>query len=241
MSAYLCVLSLVLLRVVSFAAEQGGSVSGKVVDPAGASLGRASVRLSASASAKPYEASTEAAGQFHIQNLPPGVYDLTISAPQFQEKTVRGVRVAAGAETTVGVQQMVPGPCGAPGATACDVAALPAASGGAQPAFLITGPVIIAFYPDGQDSTGKDLRGESLAEFKERTARALGPLEELGVILLVTHAPSFQIQVGTERKTVRLNGGRSFGYYLVVPGKRPKIQYGPVTDVLQLARDYFGY
>ncbi|HET9099536.1 MAG TPA: hypothetical protein VFN62_04030 [Acidobacteriaceae bacterium] len=54
-------------------------------------------------------------------------------------------------------------------------------------------------------------------------------------------AHSFRVRLGS--KTIGFHPGKvDVGYYLVIPGKRPCVEYGVMsdTDLLQVAHKYFG-
>ena len=64
-------------------AATGGSISGTVVDPAGAGIPAASLTLRNVAQQTVYKADTDRQGSYSFPNLPVGHYDLTISASEF--------------------------------------------------------------------------------------------------------------------------------------------------------------
>lgn len=77
-----------------------GIITGTVADPTGAVIPQARVTVTAaggtSMSGTTTNATSDGAGQFRINGLAAGVYDVTAEAPNFQTATQAGVRVTAG-------------------------------------------------------------------------------------------------------------------------------------------------
>src|ERR1700721_1472751 len=73
----------------SLYAATGGGISGTVLDPSGAAVAGATLRLVNSAQQTTYDAVSDKQGLYSFPNLPVNHYDLTISAPGFstQRKT----------------------------------------------------------------------------------------------------------------------------------------------------------
>ena len=82
-------LLLVLFQVLRLHAATGGSISGIVVDPSGAVVAGATLKLVNLAQQTMYQVLSGRQGLYSFPNLPVGRYDLTISAPGFaaQRKT----------------------------------------------------------------------------------------------------------------------------------------------------------
>jgi len=72
---------------------EGSAVKGAVFDPAQAAVPGALVRLAAKGSERKYTADTSAEGAFEFRALPPGTYDVEVSAPGFQTRVVRQLAV----------------------------------------------------------------------------------------------------------------------------------------------------
>jgi hypothetical protein len=90
---------MVLLLAASCAAtaEQTVSVAGKVVDPEGAAIARASVVLAEQSNPDMrYEATTNSSGDFSLASVVPGIYTLTIEAQAWTDKTISNVRITSG-------------------------------------------------------------------------------------------------------------------------------------------------
>src|SRR2546426_6277652 len=113
-------LSLLLFAVPLGAAEESGAVFGTVVDSGGYPLPRATIRLSHQAQERQYEVDTDVNGRFHVKDVAPGAYKITIGHQGFQQ-SITEIRVSAGVETDIGVQQLAFGQCNTPGGPICDV------------------------------------------------------------------------------------------------------------------------
>lgn len=118
-----------------------------------------------------------------------------------------------------------------------------AANAPRQPAFLIRRPTILAFFPP---ATPAELEhdpdtNEALSDFQLYANQARKQLSQVGVELKEVYALSFR--VNNAGKTTRFHPRKTaIGYYLVAPGKRPRVLYGVQTDadLLQAASEYFG-
>ncbi len=107
---------------------------------------------------------------------------------------------------------------------------------------VISRPTVVAFFPP---MTTTELKADSdtkeaLADFQLYATRVRKPLHDAGIDFREIHAKSFKIQRGTRITTFR-PGKVDVGYYLVAPGKEPRIEYGVLTDadLLQIAKEYF--
>jgi hypothetical protein len=112
-----------------------------------------------------------------------------------------------------------------------------------QPVLVVHGPTVVAFFePVPQAKLDKDPdANESLADFQLYATRVRAPLRKVGIEFHELYTHSFRLRVGNRLTTVRpINA--DVGYYLVVPGKKPRIEYGVMTDadLLQVANEYFG-
>jgi hypothetical protein len=113
-----------------------------------------------------------------------------------------------------------------------------------QPTIAVRGPTIIAFFPPvTQAELEKDTSGtnEALDDFQFYAAKVREPLSKSAIAFHQVYARSFRVTVG-KRSTVFRPVKVEVGYYLVAPGKEPRIEYGVMTDadLLQAAREYFG-
>jgi hypothetical protein len=82
---------------------------------------------------------------------------------------------------------------------------------------------------------------EQSADFQIYAGAVQEPLKKAGIDFYVVYARSFRVRVG--KSVTRFRPGKvDVGYYFIVPGKEPRIQYGVMTDadLLQAAAEYFG-
>jgi hypothetical protein len=119
----------------------------------------------------------------------------------------------------------------------------PVAAAEKQPLVVVGGPTIVAFFPPVTDAElQKDAdTNESLADFQLYATRVREPLKKAGIDFHELYAHSFRLRVGKVVTTVR-PVKVDVGYYIVAPGKAPRIEYGVMTDadLLQVANEYFG-
>ncbi len=73
-----------------------GGISGTVVDPSGASVVDASVKLTGTDTGLTREAKTASAGEFSFQDLPLGKYSITVTESGFQTEEIKDINVEAG-------------------------------------------------------------------------------------------------------------------------------------------------
>jgi len=81
----------------------GGSIQGFVVDPSGASVPAARVTVVQVATGADHALTTDAKGHYHVPILPPGDYEIRVSAAGFRPLVHRGIRLAVGDALTVDV------------------------------------------------------------------------------------------------------------------------------------------
>jgi hypothetical protein len=112
-----------------------------------------------------------------------------------------------------------------------------------QPVVVVRGPTIVAFFgPVAPAKVDKDLdANEVLADFQFYARSVRTPLRKAGIEFHELYAHSFRLRVGNQLTTFR-PVKVDVGYYLVAPGKKPRIEYGVMTDadLLQVANEYFG-
>lgn len=120
-----------------------------------------------------------------------------------------------------------------------------ACDGGGQtastPSILIQKPTVIAFFfpvSDAEMEKNPDIN-EALSDFQLYASKAGPPLKEAGVDFEVVAARQFQVNNGSGSETFK-TGKIGIGYYFVLPGKRPHVQYGVMTDdeILEAAAKY---
>jgi hypothetical protein len=111
-----------------------------------------------------------------------------------------------------------------------------------QPVVAIAGPTIVAFFPVTKAELQKDAdTNEALADFQFYAKQVREPLKKAGIEFSEVYARSFRVRIGQETTVFRpVKGG--VGYYLIAPGKKPRIEHGVMTngDLLQVANEYFG-
>jgi hypothetical protein len=107
----------------------------------------------------------------------------------------------------------------------------------------VHGPTIVAFFPPvTKTELQKDPdANEALADFQVYANSVREPLKKSGIEFHEIYAHSFQVHRGNTVTTFRPSKAQ-VGYYFVVPGKKPRIEYGVMTDVglLEIAHEYFG-
>lgn len=81
---------------------------------------------------------------------------------------------------------------------------------------------------------------EALADFQLYAHQVREPLKMAGIEFHELYTRSFRVRVGKAVTTFRATKD-DVGYYLVVPGKKPHIEYGVMTDadLLKVSKEYF--
>ena len=112
-----------------------------------------------------------------------------------------------------------------------------------QPVVVVAGPIVVAFFLVTKTELQQDAdTNEALADFQFYAKEVREPTrEEKGSSVQEVYAQSFKVRIGQEATVFRPTKG-NVGYYLIVPGKNPRIEYGTMTstDLLQVANEYFG-
>jgi hypothetical protein len=112
-----------------------------------------------------------------------------------------------------------------------------------QPVIVVRGPTVVAFFePVPQSKLDKDPdTNESLADFQLYAKSVREPLRKEGIEFHELYAHSFRLRVGNKLITFQ-PAKVTVGYYFIAPGKKPRIEYGVMTDsdLLQVANEYFG-
>ena len=111
------------------------------------------------------------------------------------------------------------------------------------PILEVKGPTVIAFFrPVTKDQLNKDTDlNESLSDFQHHLRGAKPALENAGITVHAIYAKSFTVKLPASTTTFKPVDA-NVGYYFIMPGKKPMIQYGVMTDIdlLYVASDYFG-
>src|SRR5215469_11322947 len=102
--ALLCML---LFAVAAVAQETTGGIQGTIKDPQGAVVSGATVTVSGPALIGKKVANTDAGGFYHIEQLPPGVYSITVTATGFTTETRKDLRLETGALPVVNIDLKV--------------------------------------------------------------------------------------------------------------------------------------
>jgi len=89
-------LLLLCLCAVSRAQDPIGVLEGQVEDPAGASVGNATVTLENAQNGRKLSLHTPPQGIFHFSNLPVGEYSMTVEAPGFATYSLSSIRIDIG-------------------------------------------------------------------------------------------------------------------------------------------------
>ena len=84
----------------ALAQEVTGGIQGTVKDPQGAVIPGAMVEVSSPALIGKKTATTDSGGFFHIEQLPPGVYSISVNAPGFAPQTQGNLELRTGALPT---------------------------------------------------------------------------------------------------------------------------------------------
>jgi hypothetical protein len=102
----------ILVFASTFALAQGivtGSVSGVVQDPQGAVVPNATITVTQLNTNRVFTTQTNSAGIILLRDLPPGVYDLKIEAPNFRAFESKNLSVDVGKDTGLGTVKLVLG------------------------------------------------------------------------------------------------------------------------------------
>lgn len=110
-----------------------------------------------------------------------------------------------------------------------------------SPSYNVEGPTILAFFtPVSQSGPREAGTEEALADFQFYGLQASKQLAKMGVNYKEVRASGFVVKVGNAATSFRPSKG--VGYYFVAPGRKPRVEYGVMTDrdLVQAAHNYFG-
>src|SRR5256885_6848010 len=102
-----CLSVLLLTLVVAVTANSQtfrGAINGTVTDPSGAAVPNATVKATESATSIEHSTITSTEGQFAFQDIPLGLYKVSVTATGFPTNTIDKVEVVAGSIYTLNVQ-----------------------------------------------------------------------------------------------------------------------------------------
>jgi hypothetical protein len=101
---FLCALICMLcLSLAAYAQETTAGVQGTVKDPQGAVVPNATVTVQGPALIGQKTATTDSGGNYHIEQLPPGVYTLTVIAAGFGQAVQKDLKLETGALPSINV------------------------------------------------------------------------------------------------------------------------------------------
>src|SRR5689334_9790394 len=95
--------ALLLLPILGFSQATDGALVGLVSDQSGASVPNASITIENVATGVKTNVVANAAGEYRVNNLPAGAYNLTASAAGFSNNTLRNVQVTLNQTATANV------------------------------------------------------------------------------------------------------------------------------------------
>ncbi|HXH68594.1 MAG TPA: carboxypeptidase-like regulatory domain-containing protein, partial [Candidatus Limnocylindrales bacterium] len=103
-SAVLLVFALVFTMLpAAFAQDTTGGIKVYVKDKSGATIPNAQLELASTALLGAKKGDTDSAGYYYFQALPPGAYNLTVSAPNFRTYKQTGIQLSVGKLPTIDV------------------------------------------------------------------------------------------------------------------------------------------
>src|SRR6266404_7754334 len=101
LSAFLFAILIVLPHALAAQVSTTGKITGTVADSSGAAVPNASVSVKSTALLAPRSSHTEADGGYLFDLLPPGTYELTVTAPGFSTYSQTGIVLTAGFTATI--------------------------------------------------------------------------------------------------------------------------------------------
>ena len=134
----------------SFAQDVNASLSGSVTDPSGAVIPGAKLTLINESSGAQQNFQTDSGGEYRFPNLPPGIYDLSVTAPAFESFVRKGIELAVNQDARVVVKLPV-GTADQTVTVSADASLInyenPTISGGVSPETLQDFPLVISGAP----------------------------------------------------------------------------------------------
>ena len=130
-----------------------------------------------------------------------------------------------------------------PAAGLCLSAILDAQHTSVIPVVKADGPTIVAFFPNASQTRSDDQdSNEALSDFEFYANRAKEPLNRRGIEFTEQFGRSFRIRMGSQTRLFTPKPDTP-GYYFVAHGKKPRVEYGVMTDtdLLDAAKQYFGF
>jgi hypothetical protein len=109
------------------------------------------------------------------------------------------------------------------------------------PLFDIHQPTVLAFFrPTSHADEPGTGANDSLSDFQVYLRQASAPLGKAGIEVHDVYARSFKVRDGMTTTTFQTKKS-GIGYYLVSPGKKPRVEYGLMndSDLIRVASEYF--
>src|SRR5216684_2312296 len=100
----LAILVVLSLAVAANTQTFRGAINGTVTDPSGSSVPNATVKATEAATGIDHTTATSSEGQFAFQDIPLGIYKISVTASGFPAHTVDKVEVTAGSIYTLNVK-----------------------------------------------------------------------------------------------------------------------------------------
>src|SRR5271156_5672754 len=143
-------MSLSCVNQQSYAQDVNASLSGSVTDPAGAVIPGAKVTLIHETSGARQDFQTDSSGEYNFRNLPPGIYDLSVTAPAFESFVRKGIELAVNQPARADVKLTV-GTADQTVTVSADASLInyenPTLGGGVSPETLQDFPLVISGAP----------------------------------------------------------------------------------------------
>jgi hypothetical protein len=80
-----------------FAQTDRGTITGTIIDPAGAVVANGAIEARNTATGAVYQVASSATGNYTIPNLPTGTYELSVAVPGFKKLVRTGLVISSGA------------------------------------------------------------------------------------------------------------------------------------------------
>lgn len=109
------------------------------------------------------------------------------------------------------------------------------------PLFDIHQPTVLAFFrPTSHANESGTGANDALSDFQVYLRQASAPLGKAGIEVHDVYAHSFKVRDGMTTTTFQTKKS-GIGYYLVSPGKKPRVEYGLMSDsdLIRVASEYF--
>ena len=107
---------------------------------------------------------------------------------------------------------------------------------------VVSRPTVIVFFrlSANESSAVTQETNEALADFHIYAKQVRDRLAKMGIDFREVYASSFRVTTGGKSTTFHI-GPATARYYVVAPGKEPRIEYGVETDsdLVQIATEYF--